>query len=74
MVVTDVRILGRDCLHISSPTLVLILARRLHSAWCRVPVLHSMLHNTRLHWGQARGEDTSKKQFTHCMLDLEIKS
>ena len=72
MVVTDARILGSDCLHVSSPTLVLILARRSHSAWCRVPVLHSMLHNTRLHLGQDRGEDTSRKQLMHWLLDLEM--
>ena len=73
MVVTEAIILARVSPHKSSPTMVLILASSPHSIRWREPVLHSRLQTIRPHWGQERGEESSRKQFMHCRLDL-IKS
>ena len=70
MVVTEAMILIRVSPHKSSPTLVLILVSNPHSIRWRGPVLHSRLQTIRPHWGQERGEGSSRKQFMHCWLDL----
>ena len=66
MVVTEAIILARVSPHKSSPTMVLILASMPHSIRWREPVLHSI----RPHWGQERGEGSSRKPCMHCRLDL----
>ena len=54
MVVTEAVMLGSDSLQILSPslillTLVLMIVRMAHSTWCSDPLLHSLLHTSRLH-------------------------